>query len=148
MSAKTVKAADKKNAPVMMIVGIVVLVAVLIVGKMFLGGAKAADKKPVEEIGITLPLDEFMVNLAGGGEHYLRANIALGMKKGITEEQAKEHVSAIRDTILTVLTEQTLKDLSSSKTREAMKGTLKTHLNKELGDELVVKVYFTSFATQ
>ncbi len=154
MSAKVEKTeiAGKSgaNKSIIMIVGVVVLVVVLIVGKVFLGGAKAADKnkKAEQEVGISFPLEEFMVNLSGGGDHYLRTNIALGLKKGLTEEQMKEHTSALRDTVLTVLSDKTLKDLATSKSRENLKSIVKDKINKELGEDDVVKVYFTTFATQ
>ena len=68
--------------------------------------------------------------------------------EGLTEEQVKEHVHAMRDAILSVLQTKTLKELGSPKEREALKVEIKDHVNKEVGEEPVVKVYFTAFATQ
>lgn len=164
----------KKKLPLPMIIGILVLVVALFVGKTVLG-SKAAEKtkkskksksskessskekgsdkeeEPEEiEVGHSMALEEFMVNLSGGGDHYLRTSIALGLKKGLTEEKAKEHVNPIRDAILTVLTSKSLKDLSTSKGREELKTELVEKINEVAGEEetLVGKVYFTAFATQ
>jgi flagellar basal body-associated protein FliL len=74
--------ASKKVQMIPIIIGVVLLIVGLLVGKTVLGGTKkAADKKAKAEVGISLPLDEFLVNLTGGGDHYLRTTIALGLKK-------------------------------------------------------------------
>ncbi len=141
-----------KKKPLPLIIGVIVIVIALVVGKSVLGGShkdKAKEKKKAPtEVGISLPLDEFLVNLSGGGEHYLRATIALGMEKGVTEEQAKEKIAPMRDSILGILSAQTLPQLVKPQTRETLKDQIKKKINEETGEEHVVKVYFTSFATQ
>ena len=142
---------EKKPAPIMPILMGVVLVLVLAIGaKVFLGGSKANAKetKKAVEVGLSMPLDEFLVNLSGSSDHYLKTTIALGLKKGLTEEQVKEKVPAIRDAVLSVLQVKTSKQLGSAKDRDSLKEEIKEHVNKEIGEESVVKVYFTAFATQ
>lgn len=142
---------EKKKPNLMPVMMGVILVLVLAIGaKVFLGGSKASAKETakVVEVGISLPLEEFLVNLDGSNSHYLKTSIALGLKKGMTEEQAKEHVPAMRDAILSVLQTKSLKELSSPKERETLKEEVKEHVNKEVHEEPVVKVYFTAFATQ
>ncbi len=160
----------KKKLPLPMIIGVVVLIVALLVGKSVMGGGKkhkVKKEKVTQEMGISLPLDEFLVNLNGGGDHYLRAQIAVGLKKGLTEEQGKEHVAPMRDAILSVLSTKTLTEVSKPKDREDLKEELKKKINealeaaepkdkdkdeeadeKEGGKETVLKVYFTAFATQ
>ncbi|HZP80634.1 MAG TPA: flagellar basal body-associated FliL family protein [Chthonomonadaceae bacterium] len=150
MAGKAAEGETKKKKPLPLIIGVVVLVVALVVGKGVMGGSKSHDKeKKAEavEVGTSVPLEEFIVNLAGG-DHYLRTSISLGMKKGITEEQAKEHIAPMRDAILTVLSAKRLKDLEKPEGREALKEELKKKINEATGDESVVKVYFTAFATQ
>ena len=134
--------------PIMM--GVVMLLVVAIGAKVFMGGSKAEAKetKKVVEVGVTVPLEEFLVNLNGASDHYLKTTIALGLKKGLTEEQAKEHIPAMRDAILSVLQTKSLKELSNPKERETLKDEVKEHVNKAVAEEPVVKVYFTAFATQ
>ncbi len=142
---------EKKKMSMMPIMMGIMLVLVLAIGaKVFLGGSKANAKaaKKVEEVGISLPLDEFLVNLNGSSDHYLKTTIALGLKKGLTEEQVKEHVPAMRDAILSVLQTKSMRELSSPKEREALKDEVRSDVNKEVAGEPVVKVYFTAFATQ
>ena len=156
MSAKAEKTEAKpggKKKMLPLIIGIVVVLVAMLVGKSVLGGGKGkdkakAEKKAAAEVGISLPLDEFLVNLSGGGDHYLRTTLSLGLKKGITEEQAKEHVASMRDAILTVLSTKSIKDLSNAKGREDLKEEMLKKINEATGEENVVKVYLTAFATQ
>ena len=154
---KTEGAAGKKGLPMPLIMGVVLLLVGLFVGKSVLGGGKKeakSEKKEKAEVGISLPLDEFMVNLNGSGDHYLRAQIALGLRKGMTEEEGKEHSAPMRDAILSILSSKTLEQVAKLKDREALKEEIKTKVNeatvdeKEKDKETVVKVYFTAFATQ
>jgi flagellar FliL protein len=149
---KAAPAAEKKKLPLIpIIVGVVVILVLAIGAKVFMGGSKGAAKaaeKPKVEVGISLPLDEFLVNLNGSADHYLKTTVALGLKKGLTEEQVKEHIPAMKDAVLSVLQNKTMKQLNSPKDRDALKDEIKEHVNKEIGEEPVVKVYFTAFATQ
>jgi flagellar FliL protein len=145
-------AAEKKKLNLMPIMMGVVIVLVLAIGaKVFLGGFKASAKaavKPKVEVGVALALDEFLVNLNGSSDHYLKTTIALGLKKGLTEEGVKEHIPAMKDAVLSVLQNKSMKELNSPKERDALKDEIKEQVNKEIGEEPVVKVYFTAFATQ
>ena len=155
MSDSAKKAASEKGEkkkpnlmPIMM--GVMIVLILAIGAKVFLGGSRANAKeaKKKAEVGISVPLEEFLVNLNGSSDHYLKTTLALGMKKGLTEEQTKEHIPAMRDAILSVLQSKSMKDLNSPNDREALKDEIKDRVNKEVGEEPVVKVYFTAFATQ
>jgi flagellar FliL protein len=150
--ASEAKESGKKKNLMPIIIGVVLLLVGLVVGKSVLGGAKPSSDKDKDkakaEVGISMPLDEFLVNLDGGGDHYLRTTISLGLKKGVSEEDAKERVAPMRDAILSVLSTKSLAELSKAKNKEAMKDEIKKKINDTLGDELVVKVYFTALATQ
>ena len=156
---KDVAAGGKKKLPLPLIIGVVVLILGLFIGKAVLGSGKKdakAGKQAKQEVGVSLPFDEFLVNLNGGGDHYLRAQISLGLRKGMTEDEGKEHVAPMRDAILSVLSAKTLAQITKPKDREILKDEIKTKINaimseekeKEKGKEMVVKVYFTAFATQ
>lgn len=180
----------KKKLPLPMIIGVVLLVVALFVGKSVMGSKpaekektrktrkskahkestehnkghghgkshsskdeEAAEEEEEEEIevGHAMALDEFMVNLSGGGDHYLRATIALGLRKGLSEEKVKHHVHPIRDAILSVLTSKTLKDLSTPGGREQLKRELLQAVNEAVEEEeepIAGKIYFSAFATQ
>lgn len=142
-----------KGHKIFLIAGIVVilLLNLLVAGKVFLGG-KGKPAKPEkhveEEVGATLPLEEFLVNVDGSNDHYLKTTIALGLKKNVTEKSMEEKIPLIRDAILSVLSTKSLEELSTERGRSRLKQEIKEHVNKELGSKMIVKVYFTAFATQ
>jgi flagellar FliL protein len=159
MAAKNAEAAEaaaasaqKPKKPKMMIaIAVVTVLVLMIAGKSVLGGGKqqpSKEKKPPEEVGITIALDEFLVNLSGGGDHYLKTAISLGLRKGVTEDALKEKTAPVRDAIVSVLSSRSLGSLGSEKARDKLKEELKSRINEATGDASVLKVYFTSFATQ
>ncbi len=151
---ETTSDAPKKGSKMKMIVLVVVAVAMLgtgvVVGKVMLAPkgkqAKAADEKP--DIGAKVPLEEFLTNLSGGTDHYVKTQMALGVKKGMTEKQLEEEFPAIRDVIVTALQTRSLKDLSTETGRTALKDEIREKLNEDLGKGTVLKVYFMNFAVQ
>jgi flagellar protein FliL len=144
--------AKKGGIPLVPIVGLVLVLNVLMVGKIFWGSGHGKESTKVEKkdeaVGAKMSLEEFLVNLGGSNEHYLKTTLALGLKKGEAEEKLKEEVAPIRDTILGVLTTKQPEDLATEAGKDKLKKELVEKLNKELGGEKVLKVYFLSFATQ
>lgn len=94
------------------------------------------------------PLDEFLVNLRGGGDHYLRTTIALGLRSGVSDDEVKEKLAPIRDAIVTTLSAKTLTNLSTPEGKEDLKQELRIRINSAVGDNVVSKIYLMSFATQ
>ena len=153
-SQETASGGPKKGSPMKLILLIVIAVVLLgagaIVGKVMLAGkgkqAKAAE--PKAEIGAKVPLEEFLTNLSGGTDHYVKTQIALGVKKGLTEKELEEEFPPIRDVIVSALAARSLKDLSTEEGRTKLKDEIRDKLNEELGKGTVIKVYFMSFAVQ
>ncbi len=139
------------NMPLMAIIGIVLILNLLIVGKVFMGGKAApsgATEKVQTEVGKKLPLEEFLVNLADpGGEHYLKTTISLGLRKEVDEKKMEEEFAPIKDAIISVLSSKKQDEISTPEGKEKLKAALKERINKTIGDK-VVEVYFTAFATQ
>lgn len=140
-----------KKKPNVKMLGVIGLVLVLLisglVAKSLMG---KTSKKPVpKEIGSHVRLDEFLVNLADpGNDKYLKTNITLGLDKSITDEQFKESVAPVRDSILMLLTSKKLDDIRSTEGKTELKAELKAAINKTLGKEEVLEVDFETFATQ
>jgi flagellar FliL protein len=148
--------ADKKNKkkPILIIIlavlGAVVLVGTLVKVKSASAKSKPAVAKPVEK-GPTMPLDEFLVNLADpGADHFLKVTIALELNKasGKTAETLKDDVPCIRDAVLSTLTSQTRVDISDNPGKDKVKVEIKDSINKAMGLTLVDNVYFVDFVTQ
>jgi flagellar protein FliL len=119
--------------------------------------AAKAKPKPVLE---PMELDEFLVNLADTGEqHFLKCTVVLevdkaakgkeaggggeGEKAGVSPETAR-----MRDTIITTMSRRRFSELLAADGKETLKSSIIHDVNKAFGKELVMEVYFTSFAMQ
>lgn len=141
--------AKSKKKLIVIIAAVLVLTLGVVGAKGMLGGKKAKPGvKQVLKEGSQLPLDEFMVNLSGSGDHYLRTTITLGIAKGVEASTTTTQTAQIRDAILNVLTNETVQDISTDKGREALKKLLVAGCNAEIHKDEVVNVYFTEFAYQ
>lgn len=166
-----------KRKPMVMIIGVVVLIVALLVGGsvMLLGkqgpasgkekekGSKSASKtskadhgshdseksseEPVE-VGEKLQLQEFLVNLAGSSDSYLKIEVALGLKKLVKKEKMEEEVAPIRDAIISVLCDRKRAQFATAEGREQLKADLLAKIQEEMANDEVVKVYLTSLTTQ
>src|SRR6266511_1681869 len=144
-------AGSRRNMPLMLIIGIVLILNGAIVGKVFLGGkyGSRAPEKKVEEVGKKLALEEFLVNLGdAGSEHYLKSTIALGLKKGLEEKDLEEEIAPIKDAVISVLSSSKRDEISTEAGKTKLKEEIKTRVNKCLGSNKVMEIYFTAFATQ
>ncbi len=147
------KRSKKSVSKLILLVGVVLLAAAsgIIGAKVMVTSQNEKDRgktQAKEEVGPKVTLDEFLVNLAGEDGHYLKTTIALGLKKGLTEESIKDDVPPIRDSILAVLSGKRLDEISTPAAREKLKSEIKDQVNRALGADKVVAVYFTEFMTQ
>ncbi|HLI47754.1 MAG TPA: flagellar basal body-associated FliL family protein [Chthonomonas sp.] len=151
--AEEVQEAPKKRSkrPLLLLFGLVVALVVGLLAFHMLSGKKGATKGEVKKelkVSYYLPLDDFLVNLSGSDDHYLKAGITLGMTQNMSQDEAKDKTAPIRDAIITVLSHKTLADVSKEGAKEALKKEIQERVNEALGGQDVAAVYFTSFATQ
>ena len=142
--------AKAKGGKMMPIIIAAVVALLLGAGLAFkFAGHKSSAKPPPPKVGETLPLDEFMVNLADpSNDHYAKLTIALGLKQGVSSEGFKDKVPEARDAIVMVLTAKTLDQVRTESGKEKLKSEIKREVNKSLGEDDVLAVYFEAFATQ
>jgi flagellar FliL protein len=143
----------KKKPPIKMIICIVLLLVFIGVGvKSFITWRHHHKPKVVpviEKVGETVPLDEFMMNLADpGGEHYIKMTLALGLKEGVTGDKFKDQVPACRDAIVMVLSAKKLADINTVPGKMELKQEIQDAVNKTVGERDVIRVYYQAFATQ
>jgi flagellar FliL protein len=107
-------------------------------------------------------LEPLLVNLAdAGGSSYLRMALTLRVadvadKKGGKAKEEKssdskgndETVAAVRDTVLTVLGQQTADGLLAADGKQHLKTELKAALNEHNTELKVMDVFFTDFLVQ
>lgn len=160
-------APGKKKSPLMLII-IIVVVGLLVGGggavtMMFLrggaddgadeqaeqtGDAEAGKAKP-NTLGPVVPLDTFVVNLAGaGGRNYLKVDISIELSAEKLSEEITNKLPKIRDTIILVLSTKTFEEIKTSQGKVVLKDELLARLNSYLTSGTVQNLYFTSFVIQ
>lgn len=130
---------------------LIAIVAVLILaagGYMFLGRGKgeatpAAPPKP--EKGAVTKLDPIYLNLAEG--RYLKLGIALQASKTVTSTEPMDGAEAL-DAAIKIFSGKTVKDLSNTKTRTEAQDQLVAAVQKAMGKDVILDVYFTEFVMQ
>ncbi len=132
---------------------------------------KGTDKEAAIALGEIVQLDEFLVNLRGGSS-YARTEIALHLREGFTKDDLGKALPAVRDAIVLRLSAKSLAEIQPVAGKIALKREIATVVNgvlepkeEEKADGKakeqkppkpgwesdagpVLKVYFTSFATQ
>ena len=155
---------------------IAVLALVLASGGFFATKMRGGPaKKPVIELGTTAEIkDEFLVPLMGESS-YLRANISLRLAKGANDKLVEEEIGAIRDAIIMTIKSKWLKEIQTIEQIKELKAQIAEAVNKVIEESEpkgskkepakakvgspanpdwdsqtgpVLKVYFTTFATQ
>ena len=90
-----------------------------------------------------------VVNPAGSdGTRYLAASIAFESKSGGVRAEIENKKVVVKDTILTLLSEQTAKELSDPNRRGKLKEKLVGATNHVLSGGTVDRLYFTEFVLQ
>ena len=132
-------------------------------GRLAVQGKTAQKTEAVVPVPTrALPLEPLLVNLAdASGSSYVRVALTLRVsdaddmknvkgkgEKGKEDKGADESVSAVRDTVLTVLGQQTADGLLAADGKERLKTDLKAALAKHNTDLKVMDVFFTDFLVQ
>ena len=87
--------------------------------------AKGEDGKPAEKKGEVKPpvfstLENFTVNLAGEGDHFLQLGVVLQLKDEDTADKVKAYLPQIRNKILLLLSAKTADELQTPKGKQAL----------------------------
>jgi flagellar FliL protein len=147
------------------IIGIIVLAGLLIGGgtavtlMLLKGGDDAtvapeavkSKKKPAKPalLGPIIPLDSFIVNLAGaGGRNYLKIDISLELSDPAVQQEIANKLPKIRDAILLILSTKTFDDVKTSQGKMLLKEDILMRINDALTSGSVENLYFTSFVVQ
>ncbi len=146
-----------------------VIIIVLLVAALGLGGFIAwklvtmhvpliAGQKPLPTrttaIKLTLPtiivpLKGITVNLADAGENrYLHIKIKLSVEGKADKAAIAPFTAPIMDLVITTLSSKTVKDISSSQGKFALKEELAYRINKVVGKAVVKRIYFSDFVIQ
>jgi len=102
-----------------------------------------------EPLGVMVPLDSFIVNLAGSqGKRFLKATMTLELNAPEVHSEVNENKQKIVDSILVLLSSKTFEEVYSVQGKFKLKDEITTRVNRFLLMGHVKDVYFTEFVIQ
>lgn len=94
-------------------------------------------------------INEIIVNPAGtGGTRFLSTSIGFELGSSEAGKLFRERDAVVRDALITILSSQSVPQLSDFKQRERLRKLIKLRVKKLLKTEDIAAVYFTEFAMQ
>lgn len=110
-------------------------------------GVKHDDKteaEKVEEVGKVIPLETFIVNLAGSkGRKVLKVNMELEIKGEDIIQEIDNRKAQIRDFIIIILSSKTYDEVSTKEGKDNLRNEIKDQVNSFLSKGKIMNVYFT-----
>lgn len=101
-----------------------------------------AEKTP--EVGKVIPLETFIVNLAGSkGRKVLKVNMELEVKGQDIIQEIDNRKAQIRDFIIIILSSKTYDQVSTKEGKDSLRNEIKDNVNSFLSKGKIVNVYFT-----
>ncbi|MFH1701055.1 MAG: flagellar basal body-associated FliL family protein [Candidatus Zixiibacteriota bacterium] len=114
----------------------------------YLIGSKDMDREGVRNSDIYL-INQIIINPAGtGGTRFLSTSIGFELKSVEAGRLFRERDAIVRDALITILSSQSVSQLSDFKKRESLRKLIKLRVQKLLKTDEIAAVYFTEFAMQ
>lgn len=155
---------------VIVMVAAAYFVTLKVVKPMFAGDSAAVEEKadakdePKEEKGhgddsghgsegeaesLVFMIEDIIVNPAGtGGRRFLSTSIGIETATPKVSGFLEEREAIVRDALITILSSQSIPELSDFKQRERLRKLIKLRVEKLLHTDEIVAVYFTEFVLQ
>ena len=106
------------------------------------------DEGEPNEMGPTLPLGDFVVNLRGeGGYRYIQTSIVVEASNDRILEELDRREPLVRDTIINILSQKRLSDIEENG-KDIIKNQIRVGLNEILHGGEIESVLFTQFVVQ
>lgn len=113
------------------------------------GEADAQHKEATEEkevVGRVVPLETFIVNLAGSkGRKVAKVNMELELKGDKVVEEIEKRKAQIRDIIIIILSSKTYEEVSLREGKDNLRNEIKDTINSFLVSGKISNVFFTEF---
>ncbi len=102
------------------------------------------DEKPF--IGKVLPLETFIINLAGSkGRRIAKVNMEIEVEGEQIQEEIEKRKAQVRDIIITLLSNKTFEEVSKREGKDQLRDEIKDTVNAFLTKGKITNVYFTEF---
>jgi flagellar FliL protein len=100
-------------------------------------------------IGVMVPLEPFMVNLARTkGSRILKVTVTLELNNPAVQPEVEDNRQKIMDSILVLLSSKTFEDVYSIQGKFKLKDEITTRVNRFLAMGHIKEVYFSEFLIQ
>ena len=165
-AAATVTNSSMMASKPYLLIGLVVInmLVVAFVGFMIWKGRKIEEAKPgiekviegelqtqqteqiasADEVGKVIPLETFIVNLAGSkGRKVLKVNMELEVKGQEVIQEIDNRKAQIRDFIIIILSSKSYDEVSAKEGKDALRNEIKDNINSFLSKGKIINVYFT-----
>ena len=117
-----------------------------------LKSAQTSEQKPKVEqaaMGPVFEVKDLVINSADIDElHYFKVGVAFEMVDASLMEEMKQRDPAIRDLLISELSQHTVQDLNSQAGREKLRQVLLDKLKARVGKEAFKSLYFTEYVAQ
>jgi len=112
-------------------------------------GEKEAQQKEKDEpefIGKLIPLETFLVNLAGSrGQKLAKINMELEVNNDDVQKEIEKLKPKIRDIIIIICSSKTYAQVASNEGKDALREEIRDQVNLFLTKGKIARVYFTEF---
>ena len=155
MKSEEAKATKGKNKWLLSIVVLVAIVVGAVVSFGFTSGKAQeimAGFSKEEAIEVTVPLEEFLINLDSGDsakKNFLKIELSLYSTKEDADVLLNANVAEIRDTIISVLRKKSVDNVFvEEEGKLIIKKELIEAINKKLDTDAVEDIFITNIVTQ
>jgi len=105
---------------------------------------QAHEAAQPEAIGKVIPLETFIVNLAGAkGRKVLKVNMELEVSGNEIVAEIDNRKAQIRDFIIIILSSKTYEEVSTKEGKDSLRNEIKDNINTFLSKGKITNVYFT-----
>lgn len=105
--------------------------------------------KNYNQLGPMYPLPEFVVNLSDPNwPRYIRLKVILEVKNKKVLKEVEDRGPQVRDKVISVIRDKTVKDIQSSQGFEDLRGELKREIDSIIGTDKINNLYFDGFVIQ
>ncbi|MCC6277104.1 MAG: flagellar basal body-associated FliL family protein [Oligoflexia bacterium] len=108
--------------------------------------SKSQDKEKKDFLGRLIPMETFLVNLAGTrGNKLVKINMELEVDGEKVEEEIEKRKPQIRDIIIILLSSKTYDQMTNKDGKESLRTEIRDTVNSFLTKGKIKNVYFTDF---
>jgi flagellar FliL protein len=112
------------------------------------GGETEANKEEENKIGLTYPLETFVLNLADKKQRFIRISMSLEYDSKEKLEEIENRMPQIKDAILMLIPSKTSEELKMIDGKITLRKNLMEKLNSIFKDKIITNIYFTEFVIQ